>query len=161
MTKSMTRSEAQVRAWADPAIRKHRIDGLRRKWRTDVVYAIRVKTKLLRWIASPDGQAHLSENGKRTILLGRKGNPSRPEQALAALLKQRGIPFEAHVRYKKWVCDFVLPGKIILEVDSERFHQKTRARDAQKDAYLRSLGFTVRRLDATKVLRTMSRGGQL
>ncbi len=152
-------SEAQRRSWTDPEIRRRRIAGLRRMW-TDAAHKARVRESVRRWAASPGGQEHLSANGRKTILLGRPGNPSRPERAMRALLHKRGVQFLMHRRFGRYVADFVIPSRrLILEVDHPRFHgsASVQERDARKDAYLRARGYEVRRVSAANVLRAVRR----
>ena len=155
----MNLSEAQRRSWRDPEIRRRRIAGLRRLWR-DEEHRRRVREGVKRWASSPEGREHLAANGVKTILIGRPGNPSRPERAMRALLHKRGVQFLMHRRFGRYVADFVIPSRhLVLEVDSPRFHgsASVQERDARKDAYLRARGYDVRRVSAANVLRAVRR----
>ena len=74
----------------------------------------------------------------------RTKEPSYPEKFFAKALADRGIHFEREVKIGKWFADFVIDKKI-LEIDG-RQHEDRKEKDAEKDAYLISKGYSVFRI---------------
>lgn len=77
---------------------------------------------------------------------------SKPENAVAELLLKAEIPFERWTvligPWGKFACDFLLPGKIVLEVDGVWWHSFPWGRpvDRARTAGLLKEGYLVRRL---------------
>ncbi len=82
-------------------------------------------------------------------------NPTPGEAALWARLRRRqldGRRFRRQHVIGRWIVDFVcLPARLVVEVDGT-YHRERTSADADRDARLARLGFTVLRLDEHEVL---------
>jgi len=75
------------------------------------------------------------------------GIQSRAENALSTLLKESGVSYTREVQLGKWSVDFVVPGRIVVEVDGV-FHEAKKESDSKKVEFLERNGFLVLRIPA-------------
>jgi very-short-patch-repair endonuclease len=87
------------------------------------------------------GALRLSSN------VNRIGIQSRAENALSTLLKESGVSYTREVQLGKWSVDFVVPGRIVVEVDGV-FHEAKKESDSKKVDFLERNGFLVLRIPA-------------
>lgn len=90
------------------------------------------------------------------------------EEVLAQDLKRLGIPFEREFPFafemdRKWRADFLLPGKVLVEVEGGAWDGRhTRGggflRDAEKYAAAARLGYVVLRFTSPQVQGRMAHG---
>lgn len=78
-------------------------------------------------------------------------------------LKSSGIKFRRQCPIGPYIVDFAcLAVKLIVEVDGDLHeHAKGKQHDAVRDAYLRSLGFDVFRVDESDVINSAWHGAQV
>lgn len=84
-----------------------------------------------------------------------KAGGSSLEDALATHLDQLGIKYERQVVIGRCIADFLVRDRnLIIEADGEYWHSKSevQARDKRRDAWLRSKGYTVLRIDERDIL---------
>ena len=69
-------------------------------------------------------------------------------------LKSQGIKFRRQYPIGPYVADFVCPAvRLVIEVDGDSHeHTASRRHDANRDAYLRALGYEILRVDEPDVI---------
>lgn len=76
-----------------------------------------------------------------------KLEPSYPEKYFMKVFENEGIEYHREVKVGRFFIDFVLPGKIAVEIDGRRHEdQEVAVKDARKDMILRENGYTVVRI---------------
>jgi len=87
----------------------------------------------------------------KTGLLSRQRTiVSPPEKILAKSLQRAGVCFETQVRIGPYCVDFVLPGRIIVEVEG-RSHDSRMEKDKERVDFLERNGYIVARFRAGDV----------
>ena len=101
-----------------------------------------------------------SEVGRRrhcSFACYRRGRSrTSPERNVADCLDRLGVAFAHEVRVGRYSVDFMLPGRVALEVDGAYWHAKTASRDARRDMRLRAKGYVVVRIVADEFEGPMS-----
>jgi len=89
-----------------------------------------------------------------------RNNATQPEQKLWAVLrgKQLGVKFRRQHGIGGYIVDFYSPeSRLVIEVDGDSHYTETaRQQDAQRDAYLQSLGLRVLRFTNQDINRNMA-----
>lgn len=80
------------------------------------------------------------------------------ERVVRVELERAGVQFVKQEKIGRWVVDFLVMGKWVVEADGEYWHAspKIRARDARRDAELASQGYVVVRLAERELKRDPS-----
>ena len=112
---------------------------------------------------SPKGRESLKRLWKYARSVGRPGNPSGPEKAMALLLDRLGVEYQMHHKIGKYRVDFYVPSRnLVIEVDHPYWHglPEIAKRDAQRDDVLSRIGYAIRRVNANNVLKRARKGGE-
>lgn len=105
---------------------------------------------------SPETRKKLSEICKKRYrdnpelhpnrrLAGNRSKMTYPERIAYDWLSIRGIDFLHNAQVGKYFPDFLI-GSLIIEIDGERWHPEDCEKDAIRDEYLRSEGYTIFRI---------------
>lgn len=81
-------------------------------------------------------------------LRGKQGYLSYPERITFRFLEELGIKFEPQFHESPYWLDFLVEDKLNLEVDGEKWHKPNNEKDAKRDKYISSLGYTIIRVPA-------------
>lgn len=83
---------------------------------------------------------------------------STVEAMVASELARLKVPHQAQVRVGRWTVDFVIGGRIALEVDGDYWHSLpgVTARDQRKNRHLRKAGMYVFRIREHRVRKSVS-----
>lgn len=81
-------------------------------------------------------------------LRGKQGYLSYPERITYRFLQELGIKFEPQFHESPYWLDFLVEDKLDLEVDGETWHKPNNEKDAKRDKYISSLGYTIIRVPA-------------
>jgi very-short-patch-repair endonuclease len=101
---------------------------------------------------------HLLARGPLAVAMSRRGEPSRLELTMRALLDRLGIRFEPQASVAGRQVDLYLPDyKLVIECDGEYWHQRpeSQARDARNTAALEAAGYTVLRFGGQEIERRL------
>lgn len=88
---------------------------------------------------------------------------TKAESLLWYELRAEGLVFRRQQPIGPYIVDFVCPSaRLIVEVDGDRHETEAGKRhDANRDSYLRSLGYPILRIDAPDVMNNAWHVGQL
>jgi very-short-patch-repair endonuclease len=101
--------------------------------------------KITDWWASRDADARVAHT--KPARVASQANPSGIERATWCLLDALGVEYVTQHPIGPYIADvFVRSKNLVIECDGAYWHQKTQDRDAQRDAYMIALGYTVLRL---------------
>lgn len=95
-----------------------------------------------------------SDGERRVLELAREekavpGGWSRAEFHFGKLLKNANVNYMSHVRVGPYTVDFLLPQKIVVEVEGI-FHEGRKEKDMQRTDFLEKNGFFVLRIPAAE-----------
>lgn len=80
-----------------------------------------------------------------------RANPTFYEQQFAERLQSVGIAFESQVVIVPYIVDFLLPGRLIVEIDG-KIHLDQKQYDARRDKYLKQRSYRLKRVLNENVL---------
>lgn len=153
-------------------------DGTLPGWRTGLVDTLLLLVACVSiewWIAAVDAALHVPRGGlplvppdglaelRRRLPLRLQPELDRTnplagsclETLLRLGLDARGISYVLQFSPRKWqFVDFLLPGKLIVEVDGAEWHDPVK--DAERDAFFRALGYRVLRFDYARVVNDLA-----
>lgn len=121
----------------------------------EAIVATRARKLKANWdsITGPKRAARLEKlrvAGLSGTRAARLASPTTIERAVSALLDAMGVTYVSEHRIGVYTVDFLIPGmSLVVECDGSYWHSKpnVKARDAARDAWLESKGYTVVRLD--------------
>jgi hypothetical protein len=81
-----------------------------------------------------------------------KLKPSYPEKVFMDWATDRGVSFTRELKQGRYFIDFALTGNVAIEIDGKQHQWPDRKiRDAQKDTFLRSLGWNILRIQWSNI----------
>ena len=147
---TLTMSRSRVQFSLDPSVIKMRSAEKYRikKERKSVIFAKEMRAKSDRMKRCVE----FSEGERRVVRLAaekemRPGEWSRAEDILGKRLQSLRVQYVKQVRIGPYMADFLLPNKIVVEVEGVR-HGERSERDLQRTNFLEKNGFFVLRIPA-------------
>lgn len=154
-------SERNLKSWQDPVYERKmtRVLSRNRKKisRSGVLTRVGLEQMDRLWSDPKFKREHSKRSRKRCLLDNPRRNvksPSKPQVSFFKRICRAGIKgFRLECSYERFCLDIADPvRKIDIEVDGEYWHSspKVRARDRQRDRFLRRRGWKVLRIDTSR-----------
>lgn len=150
------RSEQMKKVWEETDIRE-RVSEAVKKAMVEVVARPEYKQNLENAMkitrATPEYQ---EAHAKGLSKMHRYRERTSIEVIVASLLTSLGVEYEEQKRIGRYSVDFYIPGKnLVIECDGSYWHSErkpgAKEKDARKDAYLTSCGYSILRLPEVEI----------